>query len=51
MHPLDGCDGIVCWIHNWSECPLEVIELRKVVEEIAAKKNCQNCQECQNRRK
>ena len=34
MHPLDGCDGIVCWIHNWPECPLEVIELRKVVEEV-----------------
>jgi hypothetical protein len=47
MHPLDGCDGIVCWIHNWPECPLEVIELRKVVEEIRARKDCQNCQECQ----
>jgi hypothetical protein len=20
----------VCWKHNWKECPLEVIELRKV---------------------
>ena len=29
MHPVDGCDGIVCWINNWPECPLEVIELRK----------------------
>jgi hypothetical protein len=46
MHPLDGCDGIVCWIHNWPECPLEVIELRKVVEELRARKDCQNCQEC-----
>jgi hypothetical protein len=34
MHPLDGCDGIVCWIDNWPECPLEVIELRSVVEEL-----------------
>jgi hypothetical protein len=51
MHPLDGCDGIVCWINNWPECPLEVIELRKVVEALAARRNCQNCQECQNRRK
>jgi len=33
MHPLDGCDGIICWIDNWPECPLEVIELRKVVED------------------
>ncbi len=35
MHPLDGCDGIVCWIHNWPECPLEVIELKSVVEKLA----------------
>jgi hypothetical protein len=37
MHPLkeDGCDGIVCWIHNWPECPLEVIELKSVVERLA----------------
>jgi hypothetical protein len=41
MHPLQGCDGIVCWIHNWEECPLEVIELRKVVEAMAARKKGQ----------
>jgi hypothetical protein len=35
MHPLDGCDGIVCWINNWPECPLEVIELKSVVERLA----------------
>jgi HNH endonuclease len=29
-HPPDGCDVIVCWIHNWPECPLEVVELSKV---------------------
>jgi hypothetical protein len=34
MHPLDGCDGIVCWINNWPECPLEVIELKSVVERL-----------------
>jgi hypothetical protein len=27
LHPVDGCDGIVCWRHNWLECPLEVLEL------------------------
>lgn len=31
MHPANGCDMIVCWRHNWSECPLEVIELSKVL--------------------
>lgn len=27
-HPIDECDVVVCWEHNWSDCPLEVIELR-----------------------
>ena len=30
-HAIDGCDMIVCWIHNWPECPLEVLELRSVI--------------------
>jgi hypothetical protein len=28
MHLASECDLIVCWKHNWPECPLEVIELR-----------------------
>jgi HNH endonuclease len=35
MHDPNGCDIIVCWEHNWPECPLEVIELKK---EIAKRK-------------
>jgi hypothetical protein len=31
MHDPGGCDLIVCWKHNWPECPLEVLELRKVI--------------------
>jgi hypothetical protein len=27
LHPVEGCDAIVCWRHNWPECPLEVFEL------------------------
>lgn len=32
-HDPRGCDAIVCWIHNWPECPeeIEVIELSKIV--------------------
>lgn len=26
-HPIDECDLIVCWIHDWPDCPLEIIEL------------------------
>ena len=36
MHPVSGCDLIVCWHDNWPECPLEVVELSRVLE------NCQN---------
>jgi hypothetical protein len=28
MHDVKGCDLIVCWRHNWPECPLEVVELK-----------------------
>jgi len=39
LHPIDGCDGIVCWVHNWPECPLEVIELKSVVEQLVLKRS------------
>lgn len=28
MHEASGCDMIVCWRHNWPECPMDVVELR-----------------------
>lgn len=30
-HDPDGCDWIVCWEHDWADCPehLKVLELRK----------------------
>ena len=31
MHSTSECDLIVCWSHNWPECPLEVLELKSVV--------------------
>jgi Homing endonuclease associated repeat len=31
MHDLKGCDLIICWEHNWPECPIEVLELRSLV--------------------
>jgi Homing endonuclease associated repeat len=32
-HDPKGCDVIVCWRHNWRECPaeIEVIELSRIV--------------------
>ncbi|HEY1938390.1 MAG TPA: hypothetical protein VGJ33_10685 [Candidatus Angelobacter sp.] len=32
LHPISGCDLIVCWINNWPDCPLEVIELSSVLK-------------------
>ncbi len=36
-HPPEGCDLIVCWVHNWSECPshLEILELSTVIRSLA----------------
>ena len=33
QHDPKGCDMIICWVHNWPECPewIEVIELSKIV--------------------
>jgi hypothetical protein len=31
MHDASKCDLIICWKHNWPECPLEVVELRTLV--------------------
>jgi len=32
-HRRDGCDVIVCWRHNWKECPkeIEVVELCRLI--------------------
>lgn len=30
-HDPKGCDVIVCWKHNWKDCPLEVVELRRII--------------------
>jgi len=33
-HDPDGCDLIVCWIHDWKEFPLEMLELRSVIPSL-----------------
>jgi hypothetical protein len=30
QHRVEDCDLIVCWSHNWPECPLEVLELKNI---------------------
>jgi hypothetical protein len=46
MHDPGGCDLIVCWEHNWPQCPLEVIELKTAAKKIALHPEhglCRNC--------
>jgi hypothetical protein len=34
-HPVNGCDLIVCWEHDWKDCPLEVLELKKTIQPLS----------------
>ena len=34
LHEVKDCDVIVCWVHNWPECPLEVVELRSLLPKL-----------------
>lgn len=31
-HSEEDCDLIVCWIHDWEDCPIEVLELRSQIK-------------------
>ncbi|MFQ6083483.1 MAG: hypothetical protein ACE5WD_09000 [Candidatus Aminicenantia bacterium] len=33
-HKPELCDVIVCWEHDWPECPLEVIELKSAIKTL-----------------
>jgi len=33
-HDLDKADIIICWINDWPDCPLEVIELKAIIEQL-----------------
>ncbi|HZS29423.1 MAG TPA: hypothetical protein VFB76_19515 [Candidatus Angelobacter sp.] len=35
-HDPKGCDLIVCWEHNWLDCPLEVLVLKDVISKRQA---------------
>lgn len=34
QHDPEKCDLIVCWTNNWPECPIEVLELKSVMQEM-----------------
>jgi len=33
-HDPKGCDIIICWEHDWNDCPIEVIELKDRIKEL-----------------
>ncbi len=33
-HRKDKCDVIVCWKHNWKDCPLDVVELSELAKNL-----------------
>lgn len=33
-HDPEECDIIVCWEDNWSDCPIEVIELKEIIKNL-----------------
>lgn len=36
-HDPNGCNFVVCWINDWPDCPMTVIELRKEILTLPAK--------------
>jgi hypothetical protein len=36
-HDPDSCDLIVCWIHDWSDSPIEVLELRTEIRKLSSR--------------
>lgn len=35
-HDPEFCDVIVCWEHNWPDCPIEVLELSSAVKALSS---------------
>jgi hypothetical protein len=35
-HDPESCDLIICWSHNWEDCPLEVIELKEELKKLTS---------------
>lgn len=33
-HDITKCDLIVCWQNDWKDCPIEIIELKKIIQKL-----------------
>ena len=38
-HDPDQCDVIVCWVHNWPDCPIEILELKSALDALPGQVN------------
>ena len=36
-HDPKGCDVVVCWEHDWPDCPVEVLDLKSAIEGLRAR--------------
>ncbi len=36
-HKTNGADFIVCWEHDWPDCPIQVVELRKEILKLPSR--------------
>lgn len=34
-HPPSGCDLVICWTHDWNECPVPVLELSSRIRTLS----------------
>lgn len=42
-HSVDECDMIVCWLDDWSNCPLPVLALYTESGDLPSAYRCANC--------
>ena len=33
-HNISQCQLIICWRHNWPDCPIEVLELKSAIQKL-----------------
>jgi hypothetical protein len=36
-HDINNCDFIICWINDWADCPIRVIELKSEILKLPSK--------------
>lgn len=36
-HDPSGCDLVVCWVHDWPDCPVEVLELKSAIQQLESR--------------